>query len=341
MLVKLHRKASVTANTVSKTSVTGLIKRIVRVATHISVPISVGIFLTVQNSLHTLKSNVISLLENIFLTVQNSSHSLLSDNLTLTEVSAYEAETTALLARAETQPSDEIKTVINNAIIGLKANNGLSKADCCWVFSNYESVLSLQNWAKNDHNCSLVNAPVHDPGAGFTGDGLTNYINSDYVPSTDADQLQLGNESIIVMSPVLAVSDSRTLFGAQKTAAPITVFNMTFRTANFDLMYINSDGTSNNNINVAAGEYIGYIRDNTSVQGYKNGSPSGVADTVNQAALLPYQIKILANATNNTAGNFYNGQIGFLWLGGGLTPEEHAGIVSTMQTFNTELNALL
>lgn len=269
-----------------------------------------------------------------------------ADSLTdeaITNNCALDATTTTLVAegRYTNAPSDAVKALINRTIIDLKTYNGLSKADCCWVFGNYESLISCQNWVENDHNVSLVNSPTHVPGSRFNGDGSTSYINTDFIPSSDAVNFQLGSESIIVMSPVLGDTNNRNIFGVQKTAAPITVMVHTFRTAANEQVYINSDGTLFDNLNISAGAYMGYNRSNTTVQGYVNGSPSGATDTVNQASLPAYQIKVLCSGSNNTPASHYNGGVGFLWLGGGLTDAEHLGIVQTMQYFYSNIGALL
>ena len=250
-----------------------------------------------------------------------------------TTESGIEAETTALVSRFDVAPSAALLALINTTIKGLKDDGVFAKINVGWLFGLHTPISSIQNIRRNDNNGTLFNSPTHTPKIGFTGDGATSYIALDFIPSQDAIEMQLGNESILFMSPQLGISDTRVIFGCQKTAAPISVFNLYYKVANFELMYLQSDGGTNNNINIGAGEYIGYIRSGTNVQGYKNGMASGSVDVVNQAALTPFQMTALCNSVNNTRSAFYDGSLALLVIGGGWTATDMANITARFKFF--------
>ena len=250
---------------------------------------------------------------------------------------AYEAETNTLVAPARwvTPPTAEFVDLINTTIKGLK-DDGVPFGDCFHVFTSHDSLFALQNWAKNDHNGQLILSPVFTAKEGYKFNGSTNALNLDYKPKTDAVTTSLNNYTSIVWNRLQPTINGRMTKGSYNSAVPSGIRHYHYTAAN-EACYFNSYQT-NSNVNVIDDECIGFVRNGTSVQGYKNGVPSGVAVTAPANTELPdfnmYLGAHIYDPNNPTALVVpSDGQVRFNYDGPALTDAQYLALYTRMKYY--------
>ncbi len=99
----------------------------------------------------------------------------------------YDISSLAYFAAVPDSFSTARKDIINTLVVQLKSIGAWSKLDRLWLMANTTSgnaLVSLVN--PGSTAMSLVNAPTFTTDRGFAGDGATSYIDTNFVPSTDA-----------------------------------------------------------------------------------------------------------------------------------------------------------
>jgi hypothetical protein len=86
----------------------------------------------------------------------------------------------------------------NDLIILLKSFGIWSQMDVFYVYANNGSKeFALLNWINPLlHQCSLINSPSFTANDGFTGNGTSSYINTNFNPATSGINYTLNNASI-------------------------------------------------------------------------------------------------------------------------------------------------
>lgn len=97
--------------------------------------------------------------------------------------------------------SEARKEIINTLVVTLKNDDNWNKIDRLWLMANEASdqgLISLVNPSSTP--MTLVNAPAFVANQGFTGNGATSYINTNFRPSTDAIKYTLNSASYGIYS---------------------------------------------------------------------------------------------------------------------------------------------
>jgi hypothetical protein len=86
-----------------------------------------------------------------------------------------------------TEPAVERKLAINDLIVRLKGTTIWAKLDALYLLAAHESAAALVNW-KNPGTYDLTlhgtTAPSFVTDSGFVTDGVDNYLNTNFNPST-------------------------------------------------------------------------------------------------------------------------------------------------------------
>jgi hypothetical protein len=111
---------------------------------------------------------------------------------------ARSAETTTLLARFSTAPSRGRKAQIDSLITGLKDAGVWTKMDVLWVLAAHDAQAASLNWKSTSFTITDpgTTAPTFAADKGYTGDGTTDYLSTNYNPSTAGLGLVQDNASI-------------------------------------------------------------------------------------------------------------------------------------------------
>jgi hypothetical protein len=94
------------------------------------------------------------------------------------------AEATALVGRMTTAPNYYRKRLIDETIGGLKADGLWAKLDCLYLCAAHDQQAAKLNWkmALFDLADPGATAPAFAANGGFTGDGVTDYLDSTFTP---------------------------------------------------------------------------------------------------------------------------------------------------------------
>jgi hypothetical protein len=105
----------------------------------------------------------------------------------------YEPEAYALFARMDEQPRTKLKRLINEVIKYLKIVDIWNYLDCYQSYNLHTQQASLLNWKQNKYNASIVNSLTWQQYVGFTGDGMSKYINNNFNPYNTGSLYQKNN----------------------------------------------------------------------------------------------------------------------------------------------------
>jgi hypothetical protein len=98
----------------------------------------------------------------------------------------YQAILNKAIALGYTLPSPEEQIVQDNYLRGLLLSGAWDELDVYYLFANNGSKeFATLNWKNpNSHQATLVNSPTFNAGQGFTFNGTSSYIDTNYNPST-------------------------------------------------------------------------------------------------------------------------------------------------------------
>lgn len=123
----------------------------------------------------------------------------------------YLPEALALFSRFSTPPTAARKTLINNLIKSLKAGGVWSKLDAFYVMAAETEQAGQRNWIKDAHNLSPVNSPTFTTDRGYDFNGTTQYLSTQYTPSTEAVQYALDSASMFLWGTENVASDGTSM----------------------------------------------------------------------------------------------------------------------------------
>jgi len=114
---------------------------------------------------------------------------------------AFDTDYQAILSRATTLgytlPSVSQRIKQNALVLSLKAGGIWTKLDVLYIFANDGGAsFGTLNWkAPTLNQSTLVNTPTFTANQGFTGNGTSSYIDTNFNPSTSGVQYQLNSAS--------------------------------------------------------------------------------------------------------------------------------------------------
>jgi hypothetical protein len=94
--------------------------------------------------------------------------------------SLWAPESNTLFARMTTPPTETRKGLIDAVIVSLKTNGIWTKLDALYMFAAADAQASLLNWKSTSFNATNVSATAFATDVGYTGDGASDYIDSNF-----------------------------------------------------------------------------------------------------------------------------------------------------------------
>ena len=231
----------------------------------------------------------------------------------------FSAEYQAVYNSFTTKPSASVAAAQDAMVIALVAAGVWAKMDVFYLFaqeSNGDGE-ALKNWFNpGTFDSTLVNAPVHVSLEGFTSNGTTSYINSNYNPNTNKINLALDSASLGVYSRTNIQEATTTIVLKMGTDN----FQLVLRNATDKVAQrINaSGGTAAANAN-SSGLIIGNRVLSTHQDAYRNGGLIS-NDSRPSVAIPSGDCFILARNLDGGADGFALHQVSMAFIGGGLTP---------------------
>jgi hypothetical protein len=241
------------------------------------------------------------------------------------ELTTYTTGLTTALSDSQLRNLD---TFIASVKTGLSITNLSDAFDTIYVLAGETSESSLRNLVKNAHHATAVNSPTFAKYEGFTGNGTTSYINTNYNPATEADNYALNASAIGIYNRTgvqAAVND----IGAVNASGIGVTLNVTALLDNSSVRH-NSDLHNTLN-NIRLGMKISSRSNNASIVYYENKTAQN--EYIASSSIYSGNIYILCRNNNGSPSAYSSNQLSFAFLGKDLTSTNVGKIVDAFEVY--------
>jgi len=236
-------------------------------------------------------------------------------------VNPFDPAAIAIFNAFSTPPTAARRALINNFVTALKLAGVWPLLDVLYVFAAAAQQAALINWINpGTFNGTLSGSPTFAADRGFTGSGSP-FVNSNFNPTTAPSPQFTQNSASMGGRALTSVANE--IIGGYVMAANTNT--QLFVTATPTLRIgINAAGVLTHDFTVspATGLFSGSRTDANNTQAYQNGASLGTYSTA-------------SGAPNNDnlgficgAGSFGASQIASGFIGGALTPAQHAALAA-------------
>jgi hypothetical protein len=254
--------------------------------------------------------------------------------------SSFQAETTAWIAEVVSNGgsvSAGRKIIVDNLIVSLKADSLWTKLDRLWLFAAEDEPSALTDLVGLDL-ATAVSSPSFVADEGYTGNGSTSYIDSNFNPSTAS------SPKFVQDSAAIGIYDRTDRTGADLTimmgirgAAAAELFPLSDAgpSGRFEM---NGGGTpfTESNAN-AKGSYLVSRTASDLTTAYKNGASLGT-DTAASVGVANLDF-FICSGNNGSAFLPATDQAAGAWIGEGFDATTAANFATHINTYMTAVGA--
>jgi hypothetical protein len=257
-----------------------------------------------------------------------------------------DADAQAVVDNMDTEPGDGLKELIDNFVAGTKTDSVWTKIDRFWFPAVHEQGASARlDWkspATVGRRLTEVNTPSWTAYQGYTGDGSTSYLNTNFTPSTDGvNYTQNSACAGVWVRTVGPTSASRAYAGLNDGFTQQTAIIR--RADGSSWQAVGPNDTTSINATTLSQSATGLLVANRSGasarQVYRNGS-SEASDTQASVGLPAFDLYLLARNSSGTAGLFSDGQISAAFVAASLNATEQANLHTRLNTLITGVAGL-
>ncbi len=126
----------------------------------------------------------------------------------------YDADAQLYFAQLTPQPSVAYKTAVNTLVLTLKADGNWTGLDRFYILATEDganSIYSLKNPSSTP--LTVLNAPTFTSDRGWTGDGVSGYLDLNYTPSVDGVNFTQNSGMIGLYTRLVQVADTSIILG--------------------------------------------------------------------------------------------------------------------------------
>lgn len=215
---------------------------------------------------------------------------------------------------ASGRPDYIYQRVVDDLVTGIKIDDNWEEIDRLWLFANAVQPLarvSLVNPLSTQ--ITEVNAPAWVAKQGYTSDGATSYLNSNFIPSTDGVRYTLNDASMGIYSRTNTNAVSVDMGSFELAALRFNTVHS--REGGVLYVYINDNlgATAGATVADSLGLSSGRRTSATACETFKNGASIGTHIAI--AAIPPISQYILCRNNVGTADTFSGRQISFAYFG--------------------------
>lgn len=248
--------------------------------------------------------------------------------------------TVALIARMSVQPDAARTTLINNLIVGLKADSLWSKLRVFNVMAAHDAQAGRLNWVSSSYDVTPINSPTFTTDRGYTCDGASSYLNTGYIPNSDAglslDSVAMG---IYINGGIDSISTGFHMGSNEASGASLIQARYTGNVIRGRV----HNSTSFTSVLPAATVLGLTILSRTAVNAtlaYKNGLPSTTGTDTGTSTIKP-GYTIYTGCLNNVGSPFgyVNNRFAVIMISAGLNSTEEAALYSRLNTYLTAIGA--
>lgn len=204
------------------------------------------------------------------------------------------------------------------------------KMDVMYLFAAHAQQPALLNVIKRSHNATAVNSPTFAANRGFTGNGTSSYINSNYNANSQAVNYSLNSATIGAYVTGTAV-DAGTVIGASSDAVNWAQIVPRF-TGDITIMRLNSGASSTHASTNASGWWTIDRAVSTEFITYRNGALFATQSTVS-STVPDANFYILARNVGGTASAFFSLQTSAVLFGGSLSASQQLHLNNAVETY--------
>lgn len=271
-------------------------------------------------------------------TVSQGGSSILGNNrgIAITStVASYDPDAEIIFAAMTPAPTTARKALINSFVLGCKEDGNWSLLDVVGFLAATNSASALLNWkSPSTFIPAAVSSPTFTTDRGFTGNGSSSYINTNYNPFTQGINFTLNSHSFGCYN----LTDSSGFYmdmGSNDAGVGELIFS---RDGTGAYAYMaNADPTAAGTVATAVGLTSGKRTTSNAFGVYKNGvllaSETTAADHIGN-----YNFFLLAGNQNGSADFFANRQMAFYFMGSGAI--NHLTLYNRVVTYLTGIGAL-
>ena len=239
----------------------------------------------------------------------------------------------ALFARMSPTPSPARKVLINQTIAALIGAGVWTKLDVLQIYAADAQANALLNWISSSYNSTAVNSPTFTADRGFTGDGVSAYLNTGYAASSGPKWGQ--NDHSFGRWLRTGPGGGGMDLGAYETATLKSAYVL----SNVGAQYQVSDSGTLQTVNASV---IGSVTATRTASGsfdiYKNGAFVTNVVAVSRAGST-LSMYVLAYNFDGGAATFSSNQLGAIYMGAALTAGDTLALHNALQAYMTGVGA--
>lgn len=263
--------------------------------------------------------------------------------LLMDDGSAFDTEAQAYFDNLTTPLSDDRQDTINTFVVMLKDSLGIETLgqyfDRLWIFANETSESALKSIVNSTStNATLVDAPAFAVDRGFTGNGSSSYINTQYNPTADGIAYTQNDASYGVYSRTDSQDDDQELGG--KDAASVYSILKLRSTANEVEGRINQAvGTSAVSNSNSSGLILINRPNATTIQYFRNLAQVGTTRNINSTGVPDVTYYIMAWHNGASVSGYSTKQFAFAYMGKSLTTVEVRKLFNCVEWYMDAIGA--
>lgn len=251
----------------------------------------------------------------------------------------FSANASQYFARYDTKPGADTLAMYAEFIDSLTLNGVWSALDEFGVLANNTSANALLGM-KGYKDVTAVNSPAFVPYRGFTSNGTTSYLNTNYTPGTHGIAMTANSVSFGVYSRK-DTADVNPVMGLQASTPSTSVMYIYPKYTDNKIYY--SPNTTSGTFSVSITNTLGLISANRnrsdSIQVYQRGVKIGSAASASTFLITAYPLLLCTANKSGGATEFTKRQIAFWFVGGSLTAQQHLNLYNCLQRLLTKIGA--
>jgi hypothetical protein len=240
----------------------------------------------------------------------------------------YCDEYQAVLAEMTTDPLDAVKTAQNTLVEALVDGGYWARMDLFYVFATEVNTASeaLINWINpGTFNADNVSATSWTTLEGYTGDGVADYISTNWIPNTDAINFTLDDATAGVYCRANIAAEDKSVIGNTGSGAGSTMLRPL--TGTLTSARINSSGAIGKNNTYSYGLFAITRRADNDIELYRNGASLGT-DIDASDGLSSTEMCVLRWSTE-----YSTNQVAVVFFMDGISDEEATAINTIIETY--------
>ncbi len=253
----------------------------------------------------------------------------------------YDADTSALFARWTTQPDATRKGLVDAVFKTPGIKPILAKLDFLHVYAAHDSQAARQNWLRDLFNATAIGGPTFTADRGYTGNGSSSYINTNFNPGDGGsyqyllDSAHLGFWSRTELAATVFDIGSR---GSSTTRLATILARLSGDNAGYRL---NEDGGGTLAANASSiGHFVARRSGAGATALFKNGSSIGTGSVGSSVTGLQNASMFVGSVSQSgTPTTFSTRQYAVAHGGASLTDAEITALYGALSTYLTAIGA--